>query len=350
MGEMTQKRRYAMKKKKLSIGLVGCGSVAVMHCNAICDAGQNFAALCDIIPEKAKAMAEKFAPDAKLYTDYAEMLSDTSLDVIHICTPHYLHADMAIAALEAGKHVFLEKPLCTKAEDVVRIEEAEKKAGKKICVCFQNRFLPSFARMQELVAECGGALHARASVTWKRSAPYYTDSPWRGTWEKECGGVMINQAIHNFDLLLSFFGEPDGVQATVANHHLGGVIEVEDTCTARLTYSDGRTALFLATTSYGEDGPNIMEIKCPEHRVMLYGDKLFLDGAPVEDIPEEEVTSLGKKCWGNGHIYIIRLFYESILEDKAVPVSVTSASVAVKTLLRCYEAANAKEVLPKTKK
>ena len=339
-----------MKKKKLSIGLVGCGSVAVMHCNAICDAGQNFAALCDIIPEKARALAEKYAPSAKIYTEYGEMLKDESLDVIHICTPHYIHADMAIAALEAGKHVFLEKPMCTKIEDIDRMEAAEKASGKKICVCFQNRFLPSFVKMQKLVKAFGGAKYARSCVTWRRNAPYYTESDWRGTWEKECGGVMINQAIHNFDLMLSFFGEPDTAQATVANHHLKGIIEVEDTCEARLTYEDGRTALFLATTAFGGDMANILDISCDQHKVMLYGDKLYVDGVQVDGIDDEIVTSLGKKCWGNGHIYIIRLFYESILEDKAVPVSVASASVAVKTLLRCYEAANAKEVLPKIKK
>ena len=339
-----------MKQKKLSIGLVGCGSVAVMHCNAICEAEQNFDALCDIVPQKAQALAEKYAPLAKIYTDYSEMLKDESLDVIHICTPHYLHADMAVAALEAGKHVFLEKPMCTKMEDIARMEEAERISGKKICVCFQNRFLPSFVKMQELVKSFGGARFARSCVTWRRNAPYYTDSDWRGTWEKECGGVMINQAIHNFDLMLSFFGDPDTVQATVANHHLKGIIEVEDTCEARLTYEDGRTALFLATTAFGGDMANILDVSCENHKVMLYGDKLYVDGEPVRDIEEEQVTSLGKKCWGNGHIYIIRLFYECILEDKAVPVSLASASVAVKTLLRCYDDAKAKEVLPKIEK
>ena len=149
--------------------------------------------------------------------------------------------------------------------------------------------------------------------------------------------------------MLSFFGDPDTVQATVANHHLKGIIEVEDTCEARLTYADGRTAIFLATTAFGGDMANILDISCENHKVMLYGDKLYVDGTPILDIEDEEVASLGKKCWGNGHIYIIRLFYEAILKDKAVPVSLASASVAVKTLLRCYEDAKAKEVLPKIK-
>ena len=335
-----------MEKKNFLVAVIGCGSVSVMHFNALRECGQTIAALCDILPARAEEKAKEFAPSATIYTDYKEMLKNESIDAVHICTPHYLHAQMAIDALLAGKHVFLEKPMCTKAEEIVRMQEAEAASGKKICVCFQNRFLPSFVRMQQLVAEHGGAIHARGCVTWKRNAPYYTESGWRGTWEKECGGVMINQAIHNFDLMLSYFGDPDEVNATVANHHLKGIIEVEDTCEARLSYTDGRSALFLATTAFGDDGPNILDVRCADKkRVMLYGEKLYVDGEPVLDIPREIVTPLGKKCWGNGHLYIISLFYDAIREDKAVPVSLASASVAVKTLLRCYDSANAKEVL-----
>ena len=122
--------------------------------------------------------------------------------------------------------------------------------------------------------------------------------------------------------------------------------EVEDTCEARLSYADGRSALFLATTAFGDDGPNILDVRCADKkRVMLYGEKLYVDGEPVLDIPREIVTPLGKKCWGNGHLYIISLFYDAIREDKSVPVSLASASVAVKTLLRCYDSANARKTL-----
>ena len=332
-----------MNGTTFSCAVIGCGSVAVMHCHGIIEAGHTLAALCDIKAEKAQKYKEQFAPDARIYTDWQEMLLCPDIDVVHICTPHYLHVDMAVAALKAGKHVFLEKPLATNEADIQRLLRAEAESDKYICVCFQNRFLPAMQYLKGLVEQYGPVTSARGMVTWKRTAPYYTDSGWRGKWDTEGGGVMINQAIHNLDLLLWLCGVPSHVEASCANRHLQGVIEVEDTCEARLTYDDGRVALFYATTAHGEDAPNFLELACPAHRIMLYGETIMVDGVISPCDEPEIVTSLGKKCWGNGHIHLISLFYQSILDGEPSPVSVESASHAVKVLLQCYESSGIKE-------
>ena len=331
-----------MNGNTFSCAVIGCGSVAVMHCHGILEAGHSIVALCDIKPEKAQAYQEKFAPEAKIYTNWQEMILSPDIDAVHICTPHYLHVDMAVAALKADKHVFLEKPIATNEADIERLLRAEAESDKSICVCFQNRFLPAKKQLKRLVDEYGPVDHARGMVTWKRTAPYYTESGWRGQWETEGGGVMINQAIHNLDLLLWLCGVPSHVEASCANRHLEGIIEVEDTCEARLTYDNDRVALFYATTAHGEDAPILLELKCPEHRIMLYGDTVFLDGVVLPCEEPEIVTSLGKECWGNGHIHLISMFYRSILEGKPSPVSVSSAAHAVRILLQCYESSGIK--------
>ena len=132
--------------KTFKIAIVGCGTISTNHLNAV-KALENVkvVALCDVKRERAEAAAGKFELDAAIYTDYAEMLAKEELDSVHICTPHYLHAPMTIAALEKNINVFLEKPICISREEITMLIEAEKKSSGKVCVCFQNRFNPSVA-------------------------------------------------------------------------------------------------------------------------------------------------------------------------------------------------------------
>ena len=259
------------------------------------------------------------------------------VDAVHITTPHYLHTEMAEAALEAGFDVFLEKPVGTNEQQIEHLADVQRKTGHRVCVCFQNRFLPCVAKMEQIVRDCGPVTDARGVVSWHRDADYYLTSGWRGQKTTEGGGVMINQAIHQLDLLLRFCGVPQSIEATVANRHLAGVIDVEDSCEARFSFSDGKTALFYATTAYGSDAPNILEVVAGGHKVCLYGETLLLDGEPVAYEKEDEsVKLLGKACWGTGHLRLISMFYDAIEAGEDVPVSIRSASEAVRVLLACY--------------
>ena len=224
------------------VGLVGCGGIAQVHGAVLRDLeGVDLAACADIRPERAHAFAETFggAP----YDSLEAMLDAERLDCLHICTPHYLHTPMARLAAEKGIHVFTEKPpVMDRAQwaDFQALEHAPVRVG----VCFQNRYNASVQLLRRLLdsGRPGKLLGARAFVTWKREAPYYTESGWRGSLATEGGGVLINQSIHTLDLLVRFLGRPRQVEASIANHHLKGVIEVEDTMEAYLNFG-GPSAL-----------------------------------------------------------------------------------------------------------
>ena len=151
----------------------------------------------------------------------------------------------------------------------------------------------------------GCAKGARAFVTWKRQREYYENSGWRGKWKTEGGGLLINQAIHTLDLLTYFFGEAEDVEASMHNHHLKDVIEVEDTVEAYMELKG--TACFYATNAYAEDAPVFLEILCSRGKICIEGEYLEVysqeKGREVYNF-EIERQQFGKKYWGSSHSHV----------------------------------------------
>ena len=320
--------------------LVGCGTVADVHLTALCEGNYTkVTALCDILPEKAKAAMNKHGINCRIYENYEEMLDKERPDCVHICTPHYLHSKMAAEALSRGINVFLEKPAAANEEQLSELLSVEKKSAAKLCVCFQNRFNPSTLLAEKLLTEFGPPIQAFGSVRWKRDIPYYTQSGWRGKWSTEGGGVMINQAIHTLDLLLCFMGRPEYITATCSNHHLKGVIEVEDTCEAMIEFEGGRQGLFYATTAAVKDTQIELQLICKEHEIRIIGPRVYLDGDPLDVanyFGKEDRRVLVKECYGNSHITLIRSFYDALSKGEEMPVTLESAAEAVRVLLAAY--------------
>lgn len=333
-----------MKNGKYCAAVVGCGAISPLHIGGICDTDfAEVAALCDIRPERAEKRRAELAPDAKVYTDFKKMLDEMpELDVIHVCLPHYLHTPLAIEALSRGKNVFLEKPVGTTEEDIEALLAAEKTSTGRICVCFQNRFNDTTVLLDELVEKYGKVNACRAMVTWYRDVPYYTESGWRGAYATEGGGVMINQAIHTLDLMLHFCGAPESLRATIANHHLKDVIEVEDTCEMTVHFKEGAVGNFYATTSYTKDASIFLELETEAgHTLSLFSGKIFDNG---ELVPMKEDAGLvrGKGCWGTGHSRLIGMYYRALRDGTPMPVSLESASVSLHVLLSAYRSKDAK--------
>ena len=325
-----------MKNNKLCAGLVGCGTIAPVHLAALRNLGVEVVALCDVKAERAEKLRATYAEGARLFTDLAEMLKEApEIDVLHICVPHYLHTPMAITALEAGKHVFMEKPVGISEEDVARLAAAEKAAKGKLCVCFQNRYNDSTVAMDALVEKYGKPIGCRAFVNWTRDAAYYTESGWRGAYATEGGGVMINQAIHTLDLMLRYMGKPLSLSATTANHHLKGVIEVEDTCELFLRFENGGIGNFYATNSYVSNASIIMELTFPGHAVSFIGDKVYDNGEPVA-LAVNNAQTVGKSYWGKSHEILISRFYSAVEKDEPTPVSLSSGALSLSVLLAAY--------------
>ena len=224
--------------RKYNVGIIGCGAISKNHIKAILSAGLDLCALCDVLPEKAEQAIEKHSlAGARVYTDYREMLDQEKPYAVHVCTPHHLHAEMCIAALERNVHVLCEKPLCISLDQLESVRSAAEKSKAQLGVCHQNRYEPNMLRLYEMTRN--GVRGGVGNVAWKRDEAYYNSAPWRGTWRCEGGGVMINQALHTLDIMQWVCGMPKYVTAHTATDHLASVMETEDTAMARFTCEDG---------------------------------------------------------------------------------------------------------------
>ena len=323
-------------KKTFRVALVGCGVISVNHLSALTKLDNvEIVALCDINILRAENRKNEYNLNCSIYSDYYEMMKKEKPDAIHICTPHYLHCPMACYALDNNVNVFLEKPMCINQEEIDELLLAERNSSAKITVCFQNRFNPVTILAKKIADEDGGVITAFGSVFWERNAPYYTESGWRGSMKTEGGGVMINQAIHTIDLLCQFLGKPVTICATKANHHLKGIIDVEDTCEGIIGFDSGKYGNFYTTTSFRKKDCTEVCLITKNHEIVIKNPYLYVDGKSVDlEIPTEYV---GKACYGAGHNTVIADFYSAIENGTEVPVSLESAQYAVKILLAAYK-------------
>lgn len=320
--------------------IVGCGNVAQVHAKAI--AGMEKAelvAVADICFAKAEEMARRYG--AKAYADLEEMLRLEEIDVLHICTPHYLHVPMAVQALKAGIHVFMEKPpVINRVQwDMLQqaVQEAEGKA--RLGICFQNRYNDSVQYVKKQLEEdiYGKILGIRGIVTWNRSIEYYRSNDWRGKLSAEGGGALINQAIHTLDLIQYFMGEkPLSVKADVQKLHLPEEIEVEDMVAAHIQYPEARASFFV-TTGYVKDVPPLIELECEKARVRIEEDlvTVFDNGeAQVYSFPEQK--RLGKSHWGMGHQTAIQEFYDCVVCGEKYSIELADVEDTIWLLLQIY--------------
>lgn len=324
-----------MQTDILRAGIVGCGAISEVHAHCLAQLpGVKLTACADIRKERARAMG------CAAYASLEEMLDAEPPDVLHICTPHSLHPEMIELAVSRGIAVLTEKPPVTTREQLNRLLQLPETAH--VGVCFQNRWNPSVKRAQSLLesGELGEALGIRAFVTWSRGADYYTESGWRGQWATEGGGALINQSIHTLDLMLMMLGAPDSVKANLANHHLTGVIEVEDTLEAYLRFGEV-TGLLYATTAFAADAPVLIDIHCERGVIRIEGPNASVqtEGSPFSPIFTEQAQSPAKAYWGNGHSPCIEAFYQSIRTDTPFPTSLKTVAPTLDCMLRIYEAA-----------
>lgn len=331
-------------KEYLKAGLIGLGSISKVHIDALqklpC---ARITAVCDIDSEKLARAAE--VTGAKAYTDYRELLKDENVDIVHVLTPHYLHAPMSIAALKAGKHVLSEKPMASELSDAKAMIRAADEADTTLSIIFQNRYNASTAALKRVIesGEAGKLIGARASICWHREAPYYTQSGWRGTWAREGGGVLINQSIHTLDLLSYLGGPIRRVKGSVSTDLLEGVIEVEDNAHAVFEYENGATGVIHATNNYAVNAPIMLEMTFENGTWQLWAEKLFklVDGVPTLVTCGDSAEHLGvKSYWGASHEIEIGKVYGAILEGRQFEIDARSAFGALALLKGIYESSS----------
>ncbi len=254
--------------EKLRTGIIGCGKVGDFHAKAF-EALENseFTAVCDNNIERAKAFADRYG--VKAYDDIEAMIRECKLDVVSVCTPHPLHANPAVVAADCGCNVLIEKPLASSLEDCDRIIEAGDRNHVTIGTMVQRRFYRPCMRIHQAIEDgkIGRPVLGMVTMLGWRDKNYYDSDPWRGSWKGEGGGVMVNQAPHQIDLLQWYMGDVDEIYGVWKNlNH--PYIEVEDTAVAVIKFKNGgvgnivvsnsqNPALFGKVHVFGENGAGV---------------------------------------------------------------------------------------------
>lgn len=249
----------------LQIAVVGIGNISPAHIEGLLafpDRCQ-IVALCDIYPEKAERAKEKYHLDCRVFDDHEKMLkSGMTIDVVHVCTPPYVHGEIAIHAMDSGCHVVVEKPMATCLKECDAMLEAEKRNKVTMACIAQNRFRNQIYKLKKVLeSELAGKICcAHVNSNWWRGHCYY-DLWWRGLWEKEGGGPTLNHAVHHIDMLNWLEGRlPSGVMAMLANL-MHDNAEVEDLSLAMLEYSDGSLAQITSSVIHHGEEQGI-ELQC----------------------------------------------------------------------------------------
>ena len=310
---------------KLRCAVVGHGGRGKVHARIAAKYG-DLCAVCDVDESKLQS----FDPSIR-YSDYKTMLDEVRPDVVHICTPHYLHADMVVEALGRGINVLCEKPLCIKREDIDRILEAERQSGAMLGVCMQNRYNAANLFVKEHL-EGKKVDNASGTVFWHRDAAYYASGEWRGKWDTEGGGVLINQALHTLDLLIWLCGEPSAITAAISTLTLSEHIEVEDTAT--LVCHGDSPFIFSATNCSARDCPVELTLFAEGECIKVLSRDVLVSGELHHF--EDAYKPLGKVCYGSGHEALISDFYNCISTGRKFTIDGAEGAKVVKLILAAY--------------
>jgi len=258
----------------VEVGLIGTGTIAEFHAEAIRDLpGARLRSVFDTQEPRAMEFARKW--NARAYGRLSDFLADPELHCVSICTPSGAHRDTAIAAADAGKHVLIEKPIEVTTERAEEIVAACERAGVQLGGVFQTRYHPASTIVHEAINAgwFGRVSLVSAEIKWFRDADYYAGSRWRGTWRLDGGGALMNQSIHSVDLLLWYFGFPVEIaaQASIRTHD---GIEVEDTLVAALRFPGGELGTIQATTGAWPGSFKTIEVCGEAGHVRLEEDRI----------------------------------------------------------------------------
>ena len=317
---------------KVRIGIIGLGNIGQIHVNNLLESKVPrgvLTAVGDAFPDK---LPEYEAKGLKTFDSGEALIGSGEIDALIVATPHFQHTTLGIAALEAGLHVMVEKPISAHKADAERlIAAANARPELTFSGMFQMRVEPRYQKLRKLVrdGELGDLIRVIWIMTdWFRAEAYYQSSDWRATWKGEGGGVLLNQCLHQLDALQWIVGMPSKVQSHVGigRHH---DIEVEDDVTCYMEYANGANGAFI--TSTGETpGSNRFEIAGTKGRALLENDRLIVTRNEVASDewsrtskigfkqPESTVEEIPIPGADNAHAQLIANFVNAILDGEAL--------------------------------
>lgn len=330
----------------MNFAIIGCGRIAANHVNAAIKNGMNVVGLCDLNQRAMDAIRYEFKlNNAKTYTDFKQMLLENQIDVVSLAVDSGIRAKIALAVLDYGVHLIVEKPMAMSLPDAdAMLEKAEKK-GVKICVCQQNRFNDAIqATRHALEAGRFGKLsHGTVHIRWHRSHDYYAQAAWRGTWARD-GGALMNQCIHGIDLLRWMMGDEIESVYGATRRRFHPYIEAEDVGLAIASFKSGAIATIEGTTNIFPK--NLEETLC------LFGEKgtVKISGESANEIAlwqfddeheeDAQIRCIKEKTanvYGNGHLRIFADMKKAIEENRTPYVDGYCGRRALELVLAIYK-------------
>jgi predicted dehydrogenase len=331
----------------INFAIVGCGRIAQRHAEHISKRGK-LIAVCDVVAEKANAMAESYG--AVAYTDYTEMLkNETTIDVVAVCSPNGLHSIHSIEALKAGYHVLCEKPMGLTVQECGDMIQAAERSNKRLFAIKQNRYNPPVAAVKEAIdsGKLGKVMSIQLSCFWNRNTDYYANS-WKGTKDLD-GGTLFTQFSHFVDLLYWLIGDVDEVAAMMGNFAHQGIIEFEDTGVVILKFTNGAIGTINYTVnSFQKNMEGSLTIFGEKGTVKIGGQ--YLNELEYQNIEDYKIENLpeGNKAnnYGNytgsmsNHDKVYDNLIEVLTHNAAITTSSYEGMKTVEIIQKIYKAAH----------
>lgn len=345
-----------MEQKKIGYAVLGLG-IGMAHADAaFASPHADLVAVCDLDEARLAKAAKKYE-GVSAYTEFEQLIADPRVDIISICLPSAMHADFAVRAMKAGKHVLVEKPIDITPDRAQRIEDARIRTGMKAGVVHQNRFNCNMYPIKAAITDgrMGKLILGTFGVKWYRDQRYYDRGGWRGTWDMDGGGSLMNQAVHTVDLMQWLMGDVVSVTSTMGIYD--HTIATEDMTASLIKFKNGAAATFVSTTCaypgisteiclYGTGGS--VEADADTLKVWKMKD--------AEDEEAEETAMLEKYGRGNlgfsadpsaifGHAHVVEDMIAAVRDDRDPEVMPTEAIKSVAIVNAVYRSARTGETV-----
>lgn len=329
--------------------LIGCGRISTNHILAAKNNHLEIAAVCDILPEAMENLLAKHGleQDSSIarYTDYIQMLDEVKPTLVSIATESGIHGQIALACIDRGIHVIIEKPMAMSMAEADLIIRRSREKHVKVAACHQNRFNVAVQKTRAALeaGRFGRLSHGSVHVRWNRNRGYYTQAPWRGTWAQD-GGCLMNQCIHGVDLLRWMLGDEVEEVYGLTRQQFHDYLEAEDVGMAVLKFKNGAIGTIEGTT-------NVFP-KNLEETLYLFGETgtVKIGGTSTNNIDvwdfadETEADAANKNLkeatsnvYGNGHTGLFADMVQAIEEDRAPYIDAVAGRNALEIILAIYK-------------
>lgn len=335
----------------MKYALIGCGRIAVNHIRAALNNHLEIAAVCDVKAGAMESLLSKYGLEKeegiRRYTDYRELLAAEKPLLVSIATESGSHAEIALACIDAGVNVIIEKPMAMSIPDAEEIVRRSEEKGVKVSACHQNRFNLAVQETRRALeaGRFGRLSHGSVHVRWNRDKNYYEQAPWRGTWAQD-GGCLMNQCIHGIDLLRWMMGDEVETVYGITRQQFHTYLQCEDIGMAVVTFKNGAVGTIEGTTN--------VYPKNLEETLYLFGETgtVKLGGTSTNNIDVWDFADEGEadgknkglqeatsNVYGNGHTSLFADMIEAIEENRRPYVDAAAGRNALEMILAIYQSA-----------